>query len=58
MSAFNFEAFEVSTLPNSRNFEYVPLDGSIKFRQIDANVDYVTATGLVDVSKVDLKQIR
>lgn len=51
-------SFKVSTLPNGRNFEYVPLDGSIKFRQIDAKVNDVTAMDLVDVSKVDLKQRR
>lgn len=40
--------------PHGWDFEDVPLDGSVKFRQIDADVDDVVAFVLVDVSKIDL----
>lgn len=45
-------------LPHGWDFEDVPLDGSIKLGQINADVDDITATNFVDVSKINLPKMK
>lgn len=45
-------------LPHGWDFEDVPLDGSIKLGQINADVDDIAATNFVDVSKINLPKMK
>lgn len=49
---------DVFFLPNSRYFEYVPLDGHVELAEIHANIDYIGALHFVDVPQVNLFRVR
>lgn len=53
---FNKNDRRVNGLPHGWDFEDVPLDGSVKLGQINADVDDIAATNFVDVSKINLRK--